>query len=332
MAGATAVRAEPAARPKMAALILQASGVDEDLADNLTEVLISRLARRGEIAGKEEFKTKLGVDDQKAAECMQNVGCLGRAGTELGVTRLVVGTLGRHGADYLYNLNLIDVGSGRVENRVFELVAGGKVDGLIGAVKATADKLFQPKVEPSTVRVSSETRGAFVYFDEAFIGSTPVRRDGVEPGPHKLRVEKEGHLGWTKEVDVPAGSLLEVKVPLEALPKKRSWPGALIVTFAVEGALDVVVGVVLLALAADAPALSTVSRREAIDSAERRFVMNRTGIALLSLAGGLGIASGALAIHYRRDLFDTEKHTRERVVLGLAPSAQGLVVGATVPF
>ena len=41
---------------------------------------------------------------------------------------MVVGTLGKRGDDFLYNLNLIDIDTGRVENRVFELVAYGKVD------------------------------------------------------------------------------------------------------------------------------------------------------------------------------------------------------------
>src|SRR5437870_9293872 len=115
-----------AKKPKLAALILKTGTVDEELADNLTEVLISRLARRGdhEIAGKEELKTKLGVDDRAANECINNLGCMGRVGTELGVTLVVVGTLGRRGDDYLYNLNLIDITTGKVENRVFELVAG----------------------------------------------------------------------------------------------------------------------------------------------------------------------------------------------------------------
>src|SRR5437899_9152232 len=58
-------------RPKLAALILKTGSVDEELADNLTEVLIARLARRGdhEIAGKEELKSKLGIDERAAAEC-----------------------------------------------------------------------------------------------------------------------------------------------------------------------------------------------------------------------------------------------------------------------
>src|SRR5258706_4663791 len=87
---ATAAAAPP--KPKIAALILKTGTVDEELADNLTEVLIGRLARRGdhEIAGKEELKSKLGVDERAAADCMQNLSCLGRAGIELGVTRMVV--------------------------------------------------------------------------------------------------------------------------------------------------------------------------------------------------------------------------------------------------
>src|SRR5438270_2947814 len=202
-----------AKKPKLAALIVKTGNVDEELADNLTEVLIARLARRGdhEIAGKEELKSKLGVDDRAAGACMSSPECLGRVGTELGVTRMVVGQLGRRGDDYIYNLNLVDIGTGKVENRVFEMVAGGKVNNLIAAVQSTADKLFEPKVEPGGVRVTSETRGAMVYLDDAFMGATPVRRDGIEPGPHALRVEKEGHVGWSKQVDVPPGNTLQIK-------------------------------------------------------------------------------------------------------------------------
>jgi hypothetical protein len=310
-----------APRPKIAALILKSSGADEELADNLSEVLIARLARRAdhEIAGKEELKTKLGVNERAAADCIENLSCLGRAGTELGVTQLVVGTLGQRGTDYLYNLSLIDITTGRVENRVFELVAGGKVETLIAAVQGTADKLFQPRIEPGAVRVVSETRGALVYLDEAFMGSSPVRRDGVEPGPHRLRVEKEGHVGWAKEVDVPAGSTLEIKVPLAALPERRRWPLQVAAPSMLVGALSAVTGVVLVALAADAPAISSVSRREAIDSADRRFAEGRAGIALLAVGGALMLTAATVAIVYRRDLFGGGDRAR----LALSPSTRG---------
>jgi hypothetical protein len=316
--------AAQAEKPKLAALILQSGGVDEELADNLTEVLIARIARRGdhEIAGKEEFKTRLGVNEQSAAACIDNPGCLGRVGTELGVTRVVVGTLGLRGSDYLYNLSLIDITSGKIENRVFELVASGKVDLLIAAVQATSDKLFLPKVEPGGVRVGSETRGAMVYLDDAFIGSAPVRRDGIEPGSHQLRVEKEGHLGWAKEVDVPPGSTLEIKVPLAALPKRRAWPGAFAVACLAVAGGAVVIGIVLVALSGDAPADSAVTRRAAVDSADRRYLEDRTGWGFGIMGAALAVTAGAIAIKYRHDIFPPKEKPRALVT----PTGNGVQV------
>ncbi len=318
------VAASASAKPKLAALILKSGAVDEELADNLTEVMIARLARRGdyEIAGKEELKTKLGVDDKAAAECVQNPECLGRAGTELGVTRVVVGTLGRGGADYLYNLNLIDISTGKVENRVFELVAGGNVEPLIAAIQAAADKLFEPKIEPGGVHVTSDTRGAMVYFDDAFIGSTPVRSGGIEPGAHHLRVEREGHLGWAKDIEVPAGSTLDIKVPLTALPERRKWPSSFAVVCLAVAAGAAVVGVVTVALSNDAPADSSVSRREAVKSADQRHLENLSGWGLLGIAAGLAVTAAGIAIRYRHDIFpEHAKPAKRRATL--APAADG---------
>jgi PEGA domain len=305
----SAVSARPA-KPKLAALILKTGSVDEELADNLTEVLISRLARRGdhEIAGKEELKTKLGIDDRAAAECMQNLGCLGRVGTELGVTRMVVGTLGKRGDDYLYNLNLIDISSGQVENRVFEMVAGGKVDPLIAAVQSTADKLFQPKVEPGGVRVTSETRGAMVYLDEAFMGSTPVRRDGIEPGAHHLRVEKEGHVGWAKEIEVPAGATMQIKVPLTALPERRHWPGPTAASLAVLAGLSGVVGIVMEAMAHSPSDNGT--RASALADADLRYRESLVGLSFFTAAAGLAVTAGLIALIYRQDIFGATREER----------------------
>jgi len=310
-AGLAAPAAARPSRPKLAALILKTGLVDEELADNLTEVLISRLARRGdhEIAGKEELKNKLGVDDKAAADCMSNAGCLGRVGTELGVTRMVVGTLGKRGDDYVYNLNLIDIETGKVENRVFEMVAGGKVPSLIAAVQSTADKLLEPKVEPGAVRVTSETRGAMVYLDESFLGSTPVRRDGLEPGAHSLRVEKEGHVGWAKEIEVPAGATMEVKVPLAALAKRRTWPGPAAASMAVLAGLSGVVGIVLDALALQSTTAST--RAGAIQDANARFVESFAGNVFLGAAAVLAVTAAIITIAYRHDIFgSTTKEER----------------------
>jgi hypothetical protein len=214
---------------------------------------------------------------------------------------MVVGTLGKRGDDYVYNLNLIDIETGKVENRVFEMVAGSKVGPLIAAVQSTADKLLEPKVEPGAVRVTSETRGAMVYLDESFLGSTPVRRDGVEPGAHSLRVEKEGHVGWAKEIEVPAAATLEVKVPLAALTRRRTWPGPAAASMAVLAGLSGVVGIVLDALALQSTTAST--RAGAINDAQARFVESFAGNVFLGAAAVLAVTAAIITIAYRHDIF-----------------------------
>src|SRR6266496_3478993 len=89
--GATFVMAapEPArAGEKIAVLVLATADKDADLADNLTEVIIAYAAQHGgfEIAGKEEFRARLGVESERRTQaCLDDTSCLGRAGVSLGV-------------------------------------------------------------------------------------------------------------------------------------------------------------------------------------------------------------------------------------------------------
>jgi hypothetical protein len=301
----TGARAEGPAPVRLAALILKTGDVDQDLADNLTEVLIGRLAALKpvgamELVGKEQLRARMG-DERRALACIEEVACLGHIGVEMGITRIVVGTLGRRGRDYLYNLTLVDITTGKVENRIFELVAG-EVEALIAAVTATAAKLFAPKIEPGSVRVKSATAGAMVYLDDAFVGSTPIRRDGIEPGGHRLRVEKEGHVGWMNQVDVPAGSMLEITVPLSALPERRRWPTGLVIATTGAGVVAEVVGVVLGVLSQQGEPPGATRAMALADTDRRRN--------LALLADGLMIGGGALLltavvtlIGYRKDIF-----------------------------
>jgi len=163
---------------KIAVLVLGSSEKDAELADNLTEVLIAYVAQHGgfEIAGKEEFRGRLGVEnEQRAQQCLDDLSCLGRAGVSLGVRRIVAGTVGTRGKQFLFNLNLNNVEQGRVESRVFRLVEGG-VEDLIRAVQEASGELFRPRVEPGKIQVASEPAGARVSIDNAYLGVTPSMR------------------------------------------------------------------------------------------------------------------------------------------------------------
>src|SRR6185503_15705888 len=176
-AAAVAAAARPArAGEKIAVLVLATAEKDAELADNLTEVLIAYVAQHGgfEIAGKEEFRARLGMENEKRAQsCLDDISCLGRAGVSLGVRRIVAGSVGTRGKQFLFNLNLDNVEEGKVESRVFRLVEGG-VEDLIHAVQEASGELFRPHVEPGKIEVASETEGAGVRTDKAYWATTPL--------------------------------------------------------------------------------------------------------------------------------------------------------------
>jgi hypothetical protein len=211
---------------KIAVLVVAAADKDAELADNLTEVIIAHAAQQGgfEIAGKEEFRARLGVDnDRRAQACLDDISCLGRAGVSLGVRRIVAGSVGTRGKRYLFNLNLDNVQDGRVESRVFRLVEGG-VEDLIKAVQEASTELFRPRVEPGKIQISSQPEGARVSIDNAYLGITPLISPTLVAGKHNVRVEAADRFPWTSRVEVRPGEELQIKLTPENLPRRRRWP------------------------------------------------------------------------------------------------------------
>jgi hypothetical protein len=226
LGGLLAAWPAPARAEKIAVLVLATSEKDADLADNLTEVIIAYAARNGgfEVAGKEEFRARLGVESERRAQaCLDDVACLGRAGVSLGVRRIVVGSVGTRGKRYLFNLNLANVQDGRVEHRVFRLVEGS-IEDLIRAVQESGSELFGPHEEPGKIQIASVPPGARVEIDNAYLGITPLISPTLVAGKHDVRVEASGHFPWTSRVEVRPGQDLQIKLTPENLPRRRQWP------------------------------------------------------------------------------------------------------------
>jgi hypothetical protein len=254
-ASASARAAAPATPPaapvaeKQAVLVLGTVEKDAELADNLTELIIARVAQRGgtEIAGKEEFRARLGVENERRAQaCLDDIACLGRAAVSLGVRRIVAGSVGTRGKQYLFNLNLDNVETGKVENRVFRLVEGG-VEDLIRAVQEGTDELFRPHVDPGKIQIASMPAGARVSIDNAYLGVTPLISGTLLAGKHNVRVEADGRFPWTSKVEVLPAQELQIKLTTDNLPERRRWPAyvaygsttASVLSFAAGGFLGV---------------------------------------------------------------------------------------------
>lgn len=224
--GICAVSTRAVASEKLAVLVLGTTEAAADLADNVTEVVIAQVARQGsfELAGKEEFQMSLGMDSEgRGQTCLESMSCLSRAAVSLGVRRIVSGSVGTRGKQFLFSLALNNVESGQVENRVFRLIEGD-VQALIKAVQTGTTELFKPRVEPGRVEVKSATVGARVSVDNAYLGVTPLISGTLLPGPHRVRVEAENRFPWVSTVEVMPGQDLGINLTEENLPRRRQTP------------------------------------------------------------------------------------------------------------
>jgi hypothetical protein len=296
-----------AAAEKMAVLILAAADRDADLADNVTEMVIAAVARRGgvEVAGKEEFRARLGgMTDQRAQACLEEIACVGRTAVSLGVPRIVTGTVGTRGRQFLFSLNLHDVEAGKVENRVFRLIEG-TLDDLIAAVESGCHELFRPKVEPGRIQVRSVPAGARVAIDNAYLGVTPLISGTLLPGAHRVRVDADYRFPWISTVEVRAGQDLGINLTEANLPRRRRWPA-----YAAYGS-----GTVALAAVAAGGFLGVLSRvNPSGDTREaaQRDLRQKEDLARLSTGsfitgGAMAVLSAALFVAYRHDIFGRQE-------------------------
>jgi hypothetical protein len=297
------------AAEKLAVLVLATSDNGADLADNLSEVIIARIAQHGgfEIAGKEEFRTRVGVEsEQRVQACLDDMACMGRAAVSLGVRRIVAGNVGMRGKQFLFNLNLDNVETGHIEARVFRLVEGG-IEDLIHAVQEANDELFKPRVEPGKIQVDSAPAGARVAIDNAYLGVTPLISGTLLAGKHNVRVEADGRFPWTSKVEVRPGQELQIKLTGDNLPLRRRWPPYLAYGSATVAAVGLAAGGFLGELSQLQPSGDT--RQAAMDDLhqKQRFALGA------NIAFGVGAAAALTSlltfILYGDDIFGrTERY------------------------
>jgi PEGA domain len=294
---------------KIAVLVLATGDKDADLADNLTEVIIAYAAQHGgfEIAGKEEFRARLGVESERRTQaCLDDISCLGRAGVSLGVRRIVAGSVGTRGKQVLFNLNLDNVQDGKVESRVFRLVEGG-VENLIKAVQDASSELFKPRVEPAKIQVASDPAGARVAIDNAYLGITPLISPTLIAGKHNVRVEATDRFPWTSRVEVHPGQELQIRLTPDNLPLRRRWPANTAYASTALAAVALAAGTFLGVISQLQP--NGDSRQAAMQDLDQKRNFARAA----NVAFGASAVFGAIAlfhfIRYQDDIFGrTERY------------------------
>jgi hypothetical protein len=299
---AGAAMTEPG-REKLAVIVLGTSEKEAELADNLTEVIIGAIAqgRDVEMAGREEFRARLGVQSEvRAQACIDDLACLGRAAVSMGVRRIVAGTVGIRGKQFLFNLNLNNMETNKVESHIFRMVEGGVPD-LIRAVQTGTLDLFRPLIEPGRIQLTSTPAGARVSIDNAYLGVTPLISGTLLSGRHRVRVEADGRFPWDSSVEVFPGQDLGVSLTEANLPERRSWPRSAAITSASLSGLSLATGAFLGVLSQLPPSGDTRSQAQEDFHQKQRF-SEAANIAYIS-SGVFAAAALYFVVRYREDVF-----------------------------
>jgi hypothetical protein len=242
-----AVAAVARAEPRVALLRLEPLGLDAARAAGLEALFRAELER---VVGEPLAPRP---PEELTRACSGEASCLTTIGRKLGVARVVWGNVGELGDSYVVNLKLVDVARAVEERRVAETLRGSS-DELIEAVRVAAYRLLAPERVRGALAVESDVAGAQVIVDGRRVGATPLARpiEGLEVGPHEVRLEAPGLAPFRAEVTVHFQKTAQLVATLAALdpraarsaPRKRGWLGSPW-TWAAVGATAIVVGVVV---------------------------------------------------------------------------------------
>ena len=220
----------------------------------------------------------------------------------LGVRRIVTGSVGTRGRQFLFSLNLHDVEAGRVENRVFRLIEGSQDDLIRRSRPAARSCSAQGRARPHPGRHSAHATARGCSIDNAYLGVTPLISGTLLPGAHKVRVEAGRPLPLDVDGRGPLwpgpGHQPERGQP----PARRRWPGGVaystgvlaLTAAATGGFLGILSQVNPGEAAPGSPAWTTSTRRSGWPPAPTPHVIT---------AGALAVISTAMFIVYKDDIF-----------------------------
>jgi hypothetical protein len=212
-----------------AVLDLVASGVAEQVAQNLTQILSVEIKRvqGASVISRDDIQAMLQLEGDKSRLGCDDASCLAEIGGALGVEKLVVGTVGRLADSYVISLRLVAVKAVKVDNRISESFSGPE-DQLIRAVRHAGRRLLGLEVrETGTLSVTTSLQGAELHVDSAARGKLPMKPvSDLAAGAHTIRVSKSGYFDWNGDVYVDPGETSALWVELKPVPLKwyqRWW-------------------------------------------------------------------------------------------------------------
>lgn len=159
------------------------TGADEEMPALLSEALVAEVAASSgcSVVSEADITSLLRFEAARASCAGDADSCLAEIGAAFGAERVVSGTVGKLGTEYLLALRLLDVSAGVVEARAERAVPGG-AEGLRPAVQDLGRELFgKPAPRPDTAPPppSPDEEPAEGGLSASVVGGTAVATAGV---------------------------------------------------------------------------------------------------------------------------------------------------------
>lgn len=203
-----------------AILLLPESDLDQELAEDLTEVLIASLIDKSgknyRIIGKEVFRKAVSEAQIPGGECTTgfNLDCFRKVGQDKALNLVVVGRVGK--AMGGFRLEVFKLSTTGLPDRTQRKRVPGELEQLIAEVESLADWILQPDHPYLKVSVSEPEAQVTVDGQPYTTPAEPLR---VTPGVHTVEATKEGFAAASKQVTCEVDSYCSVDLALVKLPE-----------------------------------------------------------------------------------------------------------------
>jgi hypothetical protein len=189
---------------KIAVWRFDALGIESEIVQRLETLFrmeLGRLDKTAQPSVRDIERTITGNEQN----CTGEEKCLQSIGKKLGVEYVVTGTVGSLGDNYVLNIKVVEVATGRSQKIQSDPLRGSP-DELIEGVRVAAYRLLAPQQLHGALQIQTDLVGAAVTLDGKPIGSTPLPNGGVlnrlELGKHHLDVKAKGYDAFSSDVEV----------------------------------------------------------------------------------------------------------------------------------
>jgi TolB-like protein len=197
---------------KAAVMDLSATAsLPKDLVASLSGVVAETLDKTGafKAISSQDIVRILNYEAQKQQLGCDDMSCIAEIGGALGADYLVTGSLTRSGSKVVIQMQLANIRSSRVDNRLsrdFDGDPAGLFDEVRTATKILVREILAKKSGSLALTVSQE--GATIKLDGSTVGVSPMAAFAVAGGVHNLTLEKEGFVTYRTDVTIDENKTL----------------------------------------------------------------------------------------------------------------------------